>query len=271
MRDGYYISAYLSINSLANLYDISLRHDQTVALWLKQGNRIELVKYWELERKTGLKKHAKSLFSTKQCIELIENLLLEVKLKMNDIVEIWGTPGIGENISSYDSKLEYPYHSLCHLFSGLLVDSNVFFHENILAFALDGGPDNVVDIKSRNKEFYWGAFSHKGEVEYFNIPSPGAFWSIIKIRYGLEEGSLMALGSATTAYYRNINDVIDKYPYIYNADDFTIAYDWISRLCEYIETIDINNIEKYDHRFSEKDNRISVVVKIVQEISKDMI
>lgn len=62
MENGYYISAYLSIDPLANLYDISIRHDQTIALWRVQDKKVELVRYWELERKTGLKKHSKSFF-----------------------------------------------------------------------------------------------------------------------------------------------------------------------------------------------------------------
>ena len=56
MNNGYYLSTYLHINEVAHLTGMRIRHDQNVSLWHKNGDKIDLVHYWELERITGLKK-----------------------------------------------------------------------------------------------------------------------------------------------------------------------------------------------------------------------
>lgn len=48
METGYYISAYVHIDPLANLEQIQVRHDQTVALWYLNNGNLTLVHYWEL-------------------------------------------------------------------------------------------------------------------------------------------------------------------------------------------------------------------------------
>ena len=53
LKDGYYLSTYLSINDLNNSLNTCVRHDQNMALWKKQGNQVELIHYWEMERYTG--------------------------------------------------------------------------------------------------------------------------------------------------------------------------------------------------------------------------
>ena len=47
MKDGYYLSTFLVDGKLPCALDIKLRHDQTVALWYKKSDTIELVRYWE--------------------------------------------------------------------------------------------------------------------------------------------------------------------------------------------------------------------------------
>ena len=55
MQNGYYLATYMQIDELANIYETAERHDQNASLWLKRGNNIELVHFWELERITGKK------------------------------------------------------------------------------------------------------------------------------------------------------------------------------------------------------------------------
>jgi len=271
MKNGYYLSTYLHISPIAYLYHISLRHDQTVALWNVQDDNITLVRYWELERKTGIKKHDLSFFSTEQCKRVIELLLEEVELSLNDINEIWGTPGLSINgnlVSSYNEGNPCPYHSLCHLFSGLMIDTDTALNGKILAFALDGGPDNVVDKNARNKQFYWGAYCNHGKLTYFPVPSPGAFWSMMKLRFGIEEGTLMALGSASTAEFPESEALLEDVPFVYDGDGFDEAYKWIERLDLAASQLDKTNLLHYDERFSDVENRISAVVKLVQTASE---
>lgn len=37
MKDGYYLSAYIDINTQAHILDLEIRHDQNVSLWKKEG------------------------------------------------------------------------------------------------------------------------------------------------------------------------------------------------------------------------------------------
>ncbi len=119
MKDGFYLSTYLDIDEIGNLTGYAYRHDQNIALWKKQGKKIELVKYWELERITGLKQHDNSIFSEKYAINIINQLLADESLSISDIVDIWGTPRLGtsEYFDQCKHSEQYTYHSLCHLFS----------------------------------------------------------------------------------------------------------------------------------------------------------
>ena len=100
MNNGYYLSTYLHINEVAHLTGMRIRHDQNVSLWHKNGDKIDLVHYWELERITGLKKNNRSLFTVEQARELLDSLLAEYRLTLNDMQAIWGTPQLQ---SAHDS------------------------------------------------------------------------------------------------------------------------------------------------------------------------
>jgi len=52
MKDGYYLSVYVSVHKAYNLYKIPARHNQCIALWRVTERLVELVHYWELERLT---------------------------------------------------------------------------------------------------------------------------------------------------------------------------------------------------------------------------
>ena len=274
MKDGYYLSAYLNINVLAYLYNISLRHDQTVALWKLKGSDVELIRYWELERKTGIKKHSLSFFSVEQCQNVINELLAEVSLSLDDIHEIWGTPRLEKNgmpVTSYDESNPCPYHTICHLFSGIASDTEAMKNVPSLALAIDGGPDNVVDRNARRKSFYWGLYVNGGKMSFFQIPSPGAFWSLLRVKTGMEEGALMALGSATRSRCPIEDALVLKAPLVVNGEDFNEADRWIDTVLSETQAIHLSEIEEYDNRFDELENRVSMAVKIVQEASKNIL
>ena len=79
MEEGYYISTFLSFGELQNILKIKVRHDHTIALWSYFGDEIKLVKYWELERITGIKQHQIAAYSKDSLLELINKLLKENK------------------------------------------------------------------------------------------------------------------------------------------------------------------------------------------------
>jgi predicted NodU family carbamoyl transferase len=270
MINGYYLSTYLHIHPLAFLYNISIRHDQTVALWKVQDTEVNLIRYWELERKTGIKKHALSFFSIAQCHKILNMLLSEVSLTLNGIQEIWGTPGLeikGSMISSYKNNNPCPYHSICHLFSGIAINTDALRNTPTIAFALDGGPDNVVDKDARNKLFYWGLYINHNQLTYFPVPSPGAFWSFLRLKTGLEEGTLMALGSASTSFHPRMEEMASDAPLIYKGEDFNNANLWVDSIIHETQAINIEDIKNYDERFDECENRISMAVKVIQNAS----
>ena len=85
MEEGYYISTFLSFGELQNILKIKVRHDHTIALWSYFGDEIKLVKYWELERITGIKQHQIAAYSKDSLLELINKLLKEEQLTLKEI------------------------------------------------------------------------------------------------------------------------------------------------------------------------------------------
>ena len=255
MKDGYYLSTFLVDGKLPCALDIKLRHDQTVALWYKKSDTIELVRYWELERFSGWKQHTFTFFSTEQLYSTIEFLLKTVGLKMEDIVEIWGTPSI-DTANDYIDENVYNgigYHNICHLFSAFLCEENKE-NEDILMFALDSGPDSVGQYGAYYKLYYSGAYWHDNSLEIFPVQSPGKLWSSSKKRFCMREGTLMALASACKA---EVN--VD-----YNKEVELIDEAALENALEYLDGL-AKHIEKYgfsvDERFSEKE--IKKVVKAI--------
>lgn len=194
----YYLSAYLAPPGLESILH-SQRHDHAVALWRRQGRTVELITYWELERFTGLKHHDLPLGSAESIRSLIETLLAEEGLAPSDIAEVWGTPGIAtnEHIEHQFGETGVPIHSLAHLYSAMLVDTDIFHNGNIVALAIDGGPDTALD-RTNQDCFYVGAYSVRGEVVLRAIESPGPLFIAAQHRFGLAPGTLMALAEASS-------------------------------------------------------------------------
>ncbi|MFF2483005.1 carbamoyltransferase C-terminal domain-containing protein [Paenibacillus sp. NPDC058071] len=264
MRDGYYLSTFLYIDELACAMDIKMRHNQNASLWKKNGSDLSLVRYWELERVTGFKQHSITFLNKEKAIELINYLLNEFGLTIEDMNEVWGTPLL-DTTDRYTSIKEYSdiaYHSVAHLYSSVLLQSDIFYNSTIIGLAVDSGPDNVVDQFAYEKRFYAGCVVNQGKIEVFPVHSPGKLWSRAKKQFKLREGTLMALATATTAELRpralstlNLMDM--------SARDEAKAF-----LDDLIEiAADRSNLLYADERFSEEENRISAIMKEVQKMS----
>ena len=267
MRNGYYLSTYLHIDSLANFCGAPLRHDQNMSLWRLLDDKLDLVHYWELERITGMKRHSRSLFSREEAVTLVASLLEEHGLQLEDMVAIWGTPHLATaNCSVNEEAAQLSYHSIAHLFSTLLTDTDVFFGEDILGLAVDAGPDSVVD-QNAFKAWYCGCYSHQGNIRVFPVESPGCLWMWAKHRFGMEEGSLMALASASmSTSYLPTEDA-----HCIDWESPSLADAVLTTLTSRIESLSRSDIgvlfNGYDPRFTERENIISMVMKHVQMMS----
>ncbi|MEU3415281.1 carbamoyltransferase C-terminal domain-containing protein [Streptomyces sp. NPDC006658] len=199
MVDGraveYSLSCYLS--PPGDLAVLAPRHDQAVALWRHQGRRVELVRLWELERLSGQKHHAWPLFTPERAAEFLDGILAEENLSVADISRTWGTPGLPGSVplDVPPGTGEFPVHSLAHLFSGLLLDTEIFRNESVFAMAMDSAPDAVLDRRSP-KHWYAGALSVRGDLRFAPVESPAPLYHAASTLFRLEPGSLMALASA---------------------------------------------------------------------------
>ena len=275
MKDGFYLSVYSNISELACLINVGLRDNHNMSLWKKSGSQIALIRYWEFERLSGFKQHKMSFYNVEHAKSVINDLLSEYSLTIDDMEEVIGTPGLAtcDDYSSLSEFPDYTYHSIAHLFSGIMMDTNMFYNENMIAIAADGGPDNIVDIDGRTKNFYCGIISKKGNVRTIPVDSPGPLWIFMKYRYSMQEGSLMALGSASNSeFYFSIDECMQDFPSIRRIQDINISFSWFEKLAEKIESVtkeDVGVLFNYfDERFSEEENKISMVAKIIQDISK---
>lgn len=275
LNNGYYLSTYIVIDKISFLTDFSLRGDQNISLWKVNGKDVELIHLWELERVTGLKGHDISFMNVESAKEFINNLLAQYDLTLDDMVEVWGTPGL-DTSNDYHSLEDYSnisYHSIAHLYSALMLDTARFESSDILALAVDGGPDIVVDKKKDDKPYYSASFSSNGVIkDIFPVHSPGPMWAAARNIFKLREGSLMALESATDCTMKGN-------PFTYGkADEITSASNVAQEMTDYCNHInelwenDKNEIaENYDERFSAEENKISMIMKEIDRRSLQII
>lgn len=191
----YFLSSYISpVNSLSV---ITPRHDQNIALWRSCDSRVELVRVWELERISGQKHHFWPLFTVDRYNRVLADLLATEGLSLEDVSMSWGTPGTPHHaeIQLPTGTEDFPVHSLSHLYSGLLLDSEIFRSETIIGLAVDGRPDFGLD-KTGKKYWYAGCVSKKGDVEFAPVESPAPIYDAAAVEFGKEPGTLMALASA---------------------------------------------------------------------------
>lgn len=194
-KNEYFLSVYLvqpGENSV-----LSPRHDQAVALWRTSEHTVDLVRVWEVERLTGLKHHDWPLFTVARAEAFLNYLLAPEGLLLADMTCLWGTPGLPgyRHIPALAGAAGLPIHSLAHLFSGLLLDTQLFKEENIVAMAVDGGPD-FVEESANPKHWYAGCVSTQGNFSFQAVASPGPLYDAASILFWREPGTLMALASA---------------------------------------------------------------------------
>lgn len=271
MVDGYYLSAYIHIDELAYWARLKVRHDQNISLWEKRGTDIKLIHYWELERLTGYKRHNISFKSIDQAVWFINELLANYNLAYDDIIEVWGTPLLPKYVDCFSGKKmeEYTVHSIGHLYSSLMINTGIFYNENILGLSVDGGPDLVLEKKVSEKYLYAGAICKKGEISMTPICSPGWMWIYFRKKYyNLREGTLMALAhasSSTLYYYKNTSLPLMQLKDFHNiaayVDDL-VAVVW--NLKPEDEGVLFSG---YDERFSKEENNISMIMKEIQKMS----
>jgi len=271
MKDGFYLSAYIDIDETAHLTRLKVRHDQNISLWEKKGDKIRLVHYWELERLTGFKRHNVSFYSVEQALRLIDDLLIQHQLSFQDIIQVWGTPKLPNYVMSIpEHELNgLSYHSAAHLFSALFFDTDIFYSDNILALAVDGGPDRVVDTNALEKNYYSGCVSIKGKIDMFPVSSPGLIWVYLRKKYfNLREGTLMALAQASKSeLYRPEEEALR----LEKQDDWSKIVKYVDKLVEDAMKLTKKDtgilFSGFDDRFTEEENKISMVMKEIQTMS----
>ena len=264
LKDGFYLSVYFSVNKDGNVYDFMYnRHDFNVALWKKEGHLVELVKYWELERITRLKHHRLPFFDSKQVDKCLEVLLARENLKLSDILGIWGTPNYERSSNIVLENKDYYVHSFAHLYSSLMMDTDIFHNETCIGLALDLRADNETEERVYGAEEYVGCVSRKGIIDYFNIASPALIWFVFKKEYGMEEGSLMALASATKCH--KVNQISLDKSMMFTKLDYDLGYEIYHRI---VDDLCMETVEDIDPNFSLEDNLLSAAIKEVNRISQ---
>ena len=270
MKEGNYISAFVCIDELQNIMDIKIRHDQTIALWKYKNNEIELIRYWELERISGIKMHPKAFYNKEAFFLLLEDLLKEEGLTLSDIEAIWGTPEIETDISYrewVDDK--FAFHSFAHLLTAVCFENKTPLDSTILAMALDAGPDSKFEPDAYEKLYYSACVIKDGTVEYFSVESPARLWSYSFKKFGLREGTLMALANATNVSCDVDDDTWNRWLSYEFVDESTRDYAQtiVNEIANYVDLYLENNSVEFDDRFSSEDNKLSIIMKIVSELS----
>jgi carbamoyltransferase len=262
MKDGFYLSTYLNPAGLARLVYVRLRHSNNLSLWEKRGADVRLVRHWELERITGQKTHRTPFLTLADEHDFIETLLAPLGLSLDEIVEIWGTPDLATaHPSPFPEVPDVAFHAVSHLYSAILMDSNVFFEGTVLGIAVDRGPDRVIDGGLKD-HWFAGCVVRQGTVEIFPVESPGPLYCEARDRFRLREGTLMALATATTASGPSTRMQLLSDNRFDGGDVVERSRDVLDQICRDVETSLVR-----DPRFTDRESFISAVMKEVQAVS----
>jgi hypothetical protein len=263
MRDGHYLSAYLNPAGLHRLANVRLRHDHNVSLWHKEGARITLVRHWELERLSGQKMHRTPFLDLADETAFLDRLLTPLGLGVDDMVEVWGTPDLAttDDYHLVDELPELAFHSLAHLYSAVLMDSEVFFDGTIIGLAVDRGPDRLLDRRVKD-QWFAGCVVRSGELDVFPVESPGSLYCEARDVFRTREGSLMALATASKAAgHCDREQVLAEYRFDRKdvVEQSRAAFDSVYR--QVADTFVV------DPDFTEQESLTSAVMKEIQAIS----
>lgn len=272
MKNGFYLFAYIEINDYANFYRIDTkRHDQNISLWeYKDGNLI-LLRFWELERLSRIKHHNKAFFSEQQAKQYIQKLLSEFNLSINDLSGFFAYPYFSSNDEIQYIDPNFNYHSLCHLFSSLLMETKQFYSSNMLAFSVDLDSDYIGENKDIKKHDYVACYSQKGKLKFFPIESPAPLWSVASHDMKMGEGTLMALSSTLKTKFKYDFDFSNERFFKYNYDKTIQLYNLIKDFANSCNDKNINDkLEDYNYNFSFEDNIKSAIMKVIQSLSQEI-
>jgi carbamoyltransferase len=268
--DGLYISSFFDIDPLKNILDVRQRHDHGVALWQLESGQLNLRRYWEFERISGLKQHPRALHDTVAAERLISALLSEEGADLGDVVEIWGTPGL-ETSKNYQGVFDpaYAFHGIAHLMTALFYQASDPQDSPIVAMSLDGAPDTLFEPDARTRHYYPGCVIDDDGMRLFPCESPGRLWSYAKTKYQLREGTLMALASASDA---EVSFDVSTFDHVGFRDMETrsSAPHVVESVDAYVADIAHRNewlVAPGDSRLSALENQISAAMKIMSQIS----
>lgn len=273
IKDGYYMFIYSEIDPILNVMGLSLRHDHNLAVFHKKGNKVTLVCHLEFERFSGIKHHNVAFYCKEDAECFINRLLQPYKLQLDDFAGVFGMPGLTNDVedlsySSIPDLANIPYHTIAHLFTSLFLDSELFYENDIIALSFDGGPDSLIDKEVRKKNLFCGAVCKQGTIEYFPISSPGGYWLYVSNYFNIPEGTLMALAYATEA--RSLEE-FTMLPSYYKETDKVYFINSINEIIERIMSYTEEDMGKkyasYDYRYSDEENKISMIMKVIQELS----
>ena len=167
------------------------------------------------------------------------------------------------------------FHNIAHLLTAIFYGNKNPFSDNIIALSLDAGPDSMFEENAYEKQYYSGAVVKNGKLEIFSIESPARLWSYPFKKFGLREGTLMALATATNVEYYNFD--YSKYDNIsfYNEEARGNSQYIVEDICKEVFSINKEEIgircSAFDDRFSEQDNYISMIMKIISKLSERMV
>ncbi|MEV7040432.1 carbamoyltransferase C-terminal domain-containing protein [Amycolatopsis sp. NPDC051061] len=274
MRDGYYVSTYLTPPGLSHLLDLRARHDNNVSLWLKSGREVRVIAHWPVERLSGWRRHGAAVPDSATGDELVASLLTSVGVDAADVVEFWGTPGIGGDryvdVGGDHHDVDLPPHSVAHVFSCALLDTEVAWTEPVLALAVDGGPDSVLASKEYSSSFA-GAYVESGEFTWFPVASPARLFTAARHRYGLREGTLMALATAAgcDAELSELRDeALEELPFTGPATLLLVECErMVGRMHDAVVAAFATGRVVADERFGAEEQVMSAVMKEVQRVS----
>jgi carbamoyltransferase len=259
----FYLSGNMSPSGVASV--LCDRHDHGLALWQRTDSRVELRRIWEFERISGQKHHYWPLFTQQRIDEFLGALLAAEGLNITDVSASWGTPGLPcyRPIVLPAGAESFPVHSLAHLFSGLVLDSDLFRTETIVGMALDHGPDFV--LETRNPPYWYaGCVSRGGSLTFAPARSPAPLYTMASALFGQEPGTLMALASACRTSVEMDPHQVTKGLELYGgrANPLVAAGNALTSIMT--EATDQLAHGTLDDSFSPEDNLQSAVMKVVQ-------
>lgn len=276
MKYGFYVSTFITCGELQNVYNIKLRHDQSIALWRYDEKGIKLIRYWELERISGIKQHPRAFFNEKNFRKVLYGLLKQEGIREEEIIQIWGSKEV-ETDDTYKNLYndDIAFHSIAHLLTSIYYNNPFPLKCKMIGLSLDAGPDSQFEKNAYDKKYYSGCVINEGNMEIFDIESPARLWSYSTKKYGMREGTLMALATAIDIMCpENIENDLQNIRfsneearinarYVMEIIDYRINQ-WIERNKEEYEKIK-------DIRFSDEENKLSMIMKIVDSLSKKII